>query len=157
MSDDAALTAADRAAISAAVLRHYREGGEAGCPASASASCSLLTSSAASMAERPALHSEDEAERLHMRGQVHKREGDGFPLVQIVKLAGLEGAQQNKARALAFRQRVEILFGPFVCLAEIAPGALLFDEQHACMRIQCSAVPQPTQPSRTPSWGRLCR
>ena len=66
-----------------------------------------------------------------MRGQIRKREGDGLALVQIVKLEGLEVAHQDEARALAFRQRVEILPGLFVRFAEIAPGALLFDEQHA--------------------------
>ena len=83
------------------------------------------------VAERPALHPEDEAERLDMRRQVREREGDGLPLVQVVKLEGLEVAHQDEARALAFWQRVEILPGLFVRFAEIAPGALLFDQQHA--------------------------
>ena len=83
------------------------------------------------VAERPALHAEDEAERLDMRGQVRQREGNGLALVQIVKLEGLEVAHQDEARALAVRQRVEILPGLFVRLAEIAPGALLFDDQYA--------------------------
>ena len=48
-----------------------------------------------------------------------------------MKLEGLEVAHQDVARALAFRQRVEILPGLFVSFAEIAPGALLFDEEHA--------------------------
>ena len=38
------------------------------------------------ISEGPALHSEDEAERLDMGGQVRQREGDNLPLVQIVKL-----------------------------------------------------------------------
>ena len=67
-------------------------------------------------------------------GQVREREGHNLPLVQIVKLEGLEVAHQDKARALAFRQRVKILPGLFVRFAEIAPGALLFDEQHASAR-----------------------
>ena len=81
--------------------------------------------------ERPALHPEDETERLDMRGQVREREGDGLTLVEIVKLEGLEVAHQDEARALALRQRVEILPRLFVGFAEIAPGALLLDDQHA--------------------------
>jgi len=81
------------------------------------------------IAERAALHPEDEAERLDMRGRVREREGDGLPPVEIVKLDGLEGAYRDEARALAFRQRVEILPGLFARLAEIAPAALLFDER----------------------------
>ncbi len=47
-----------------------------------------------------------------------------------MKLEGLEVTHQDVARALAFRQRVEIPSGLFVRFAEIAPRALLFDEQH---------------------------
>ena len=36
------------------------------------------------VAERPALHPEDEAERLDMHGQVREREGDGLAFIQIV-------------------------------------------------------------------------
>ena len=61
------------------------------------------------IAECPALHTEDEAERLDMCGQVHQRESDDLPLVQIVKLEGLEIADQDEARAGALGQRVEIL------------------------------------------------
>ena len=74
------------------------------------------------VAERPALHPEDEAERLDMRGQVREREGDGLPLVQVVKLEGLEVAHQDEARALAFRQRVEILPGLFVAAFRSRPA-----------------------------------
>ena len=73
------------------------------------------------VAERPALHPEDEAERLDMCRQVREREGDGLSLVKIVKLEGLEVAHKDEARALAFRQRVEILPSLFVRFAEIAP------------------------------------
>ena len=51
------------------------------------------------VAEGPALHAENEAEHLDMRGQVDQREGDGLPLVQIVKLEGLEGSDKDEARA----------------------------------------------------------
>ena len=63
-----------------------------------------------------------------------EREDDGLPLVQIVKLESLAVVHQNGAQALAFRQRVEILPGLLVRLAEIAPCAFLSDEQHAPAR-----------------------
>ena len=47
------------------------------------------------IAERPALHAEDEPERLDMRGQVREREGDDLALVEVVKLEGLEIADQQ--------------------------------------------------------------
>ncbi len=83
------------------------------------------------VAEGSALHAEDEAERLDVRGQVRERESDELPLVEVVKLEGLEVAHQNVARALALGQRVEILPGLFECCRQIAPGALLFDDEHA--------------------------
>ena len=66
------------------------------------------------VAEGPALHAEDETERLDMRGQVRKREGGDLALVEIVKLEGLEVTDQYVTRALALGQRVEILPRP-VC------------------------------------------
>ena len=83
------------------------------------------------VAERPALHPEDETERLDMRRQVREREGDGFPFVKIAKPEGLEVAHQDVARALAVRQRVEVLPGLFVCRRQVQPGALLVDDEHA--------------------------
>ena len=80
--------------------------------------------------ESPALHPEDEAERLDMLGQVRERERDGLPLVEVVKLEVLEIAHQNKARTITLRQRVEILSGLFEGRFQIATGALLFDEQY---------------------------
>ena len=53
------------------------------------------------IAELPALDAEDETERLDMRGQVREGEDDDLPLVQIVKLEGLEVAHQDVARAVA--------------------------------------------------------
>ena len=61
------------------------------------------------IAEGAALHPEDEAERLDMARQVREREGRGLPLVQIVQFERPEVADQDEARALALRQRVEIL------------------------------------------------
>ena len=83
------------------------------------------------IAEGPALHAEDEAERLDMSGQVRQREGDDLPFVQIVKLVSLKVAHQDVARALARGQRVEILPSLLVCCRQIASGALLLDDQHA--------------------------
>ncbi len=81
--------------------------------------------------EGPSLHAEDEPERLDMRGQVREREGDDFALVEIVKLEGLEVAHQDGARAVALGQRVEILPGLFVGRFQVAPGALLLDDENA--------------------------
>ena len=83
------------------------------------------------IAECPALHAEDEAERVDTLGQTCKRERDDLSLVQIVKLKGLEVAHQDVARAVALGQRVEILPGLFVGSLEVASRALLLDEQHA--------------------------
>ena len=83
------------------------------------------------VAEGPALHAEDETERLDMGGQIRQREGDDLPLVQIVKLEGLEVADQDVARAVVLGQRVKILPGLFVGRLQVTPGALLFDKQHA--------------------------
>ena len=48
-----------------------------------------------------------------------------------MKLEGLEIAHQDVARTVAIGQRVEILPGLPVRFVEIAPGALLLDDQHA--------------------------
>ena len=83
------------------------------------------------IAEGPALHAKDKAEHLDMRGQVHEREGDDSALVEIVKLEGLEIAHQDVARALAIRQRVEILPRLSIGGLQVTPGALLFNDEHA--------------------------
>ena len=83
------------------------------------------------IAKGPALHAEDEPERLHMGGQILEREGGGFPLVEIVQLEGLEVADQNVARAVLFGQGVNIRAGLIVGAGKIVPGALLFDDQDA--------------------------
>ena len=48
-----------------------------------------------------------------------------------MEIEGLEVAHQDAARALPFRQRVEILPGLFVGCRQVAPGALLLDDQDA--------------------------
>ena len=83
------------------------------------------------IAECPAPHAEDEAERLDVAGQFLKREADLFAFAEIVKLERLEIADEDVAGALVFGQGVEILPGLPVGLAEIATGALLLDDQDA--------------------------
>ena len=83
------------------------------------------------VAEGAALHAEYEAERLDVAGQVLEREGGGLPLAQIMKLKGLEVACQNVARLVPLGERVEILPGLTVGAGQIAPGALLLDDQDA--------------------------
>ena len=80
-------------------------------------------------AESLASDAEGEAECLDVAGQFRVGERDGLPLVQIVKLEGLKIVDENVAGAIPLGQRVEILPSLSVCLAEIAPGALLFDDQ----------------------------
>ena len=83
------------------------------------------------IAKCPALDAKDEPEFLDVAGQVHKGEGDGLTLAQIVKLEVLEVAHEDVARAVALGHRVEIFPGLPVRLAEITPGALLLDDQDA--------------------------
>ena len=64
-----------------------------------------------------------------MGGQIPERELDLLPLVEIVKLEGLEVADQDVAGAFALWERVEILPGLIVGSGEIAAGALLLDDQ----------------------------
>ena len=78
----------------------------------------------------PALNAKVKAERLDMRRQVRESESDGLPLVQVVKLEGLEIAHQNVARPVALGQCVEILPCLFEGRLKIAPGAFLLDDQH---------------------------
>ena len=83
------------------------------------------------IAECPALHAEDKAERLDMAGQVREREADHFAFTEIVKLERPEIADEDVAGALLLGQGVEILSRLSVGLVEITPGALLLDDQHA--------------------------
>ena len=61
--------------------------------------------------EPAALHAEDEAERLHAGGEIGQRKVRAFPRVEIVKLEGLEIADQDVARALVLGQGIEIVPG----------------------------------------------
>ena len=81
------------------------------------------------IAEDSALHPQDEAELLDMVVQVRQRESNVLTFVQIVKLEGLEITNQDIARAVPLGQAVEILPGLSVGSGEIAPFALLLDDQ----------------------------
>ena len=82
------------------------------------------------VAERPALHPEDEAERLDIARQFRERERDGLPFVKIVQLEGLEVAYQNVAGMVTLEQREQIVDRLAIGFLEVAPGALLLDDQH---------------------------
>ena len=81
--------------------------------------------------EGPALHAEDEAEHLDVGRQVRKCEGGCFTLVQIVKLKGLEVADQNVAGTLILRQGVEVFSGLVIGSVEVAAGAFLLNDKDA--------------------------
>ena len=83
------------------------------------------------VAEGPALHAQDKAERLHVGGQVHERESGLLPFVEIVKLEGLEVACQNVARPVLLGQGVEVFPGLTIGEGEIASGTLMLDDQDA--------------------------
>ena len=74
---------------------------------------------------------EDETERLNLAWQIREWERDVLPLVEIVKLEGLEVADQHVAGPRALGKRVEILLGLTVGFLQIAPSTLLFDDQDA--------------------------
>ena len=81
--------------------------------------------------EGPALHAEDETEYLHMGGQIGKRKALVFPRIEVVELDTLEVTDQDVARPLALRQGVNIFPGLPIGSLEVAPGALLFNNEDA--------------------------
>ena len=83
------------------------------------------------VAEGMALHAEDEAELFNVGRQVRECEGGRFTLIEIVKLEGLEVADQDVAGALVFRQGVNVFPGLVIRAGKVAAGALLFDDQDA--------------------------
>ena len=83
------------------------------------------------IAEGSALHPKDEAKSLDMVVQVRQGERSLLALVQIVKLEAPEVADQDIARPFPLGQAVEILPGLPVGDFEIAPFALLLDDQDA--------------------------
>ena len=81
------------------------------------------------VAEGPARDPEDEAELLDVRRQRVEPEGHLVPLEEVVELEVLEVADQDVARPLALGERVEVAAGLFVGRRQVAPGALLLDDQ----------------------------
>jgi len=83
------------------------------------------------VAERAALHADDEAELLDVLRQVGEREAGLLAFVAVEKLERLEVAEKLEAGPVPFRQRVEVRTGLIAGGDEIAPGALLLDQQDA--------------------------
>ena len=76
------------------------------------------------VAERPALHADDEPELLDVLRQVGESEAGLVAFVPVEKLERLEVAEKLEAGALAVRQRVEVRAGLLACGGQVAPGAL---------------------------------
>ena len=83
------------------------------------------------IAESPALDTQDEAEGFDVVRQFGQRKRGGLVLVEIAKFERLEVADQNVPGPLALAQRIEIRCGLFVRPREVAPSALLLDNQDA--------------------------
>ena len=81
--------------------------------------------------ERALLYAEDEAELLHMGGQVFERKGYLLSLVPIVQFERLEIADQNVAWPILVAKRIEILAGLIIGFSKVAPRAFLLDYQDA--------------------------
>ena len=79
--------------------------------------------------ERALLYAEDEAELLHMSGQVFERKGYVLVFVQIVQLERPEIAQQDIARQIGILEAGEVGEGLRFGLPEVAPRAFLLHEQ----------------------------
>ena len=79
------------------------------------------------VAEAPALHPQNEAERLDVAGQVLERES-GLAPIETMKLKGLEVACQNVARPVALGERVKILPCLPVGAGRIAPGVVVLPQ-----------------------------
>ena len=83
------------------------------------------------VAERAALHADNESELLDVQRQVGKREAGFLALVPVEKLEGLEIAEKLIAGAVPLGQRVEVSAGLIAGGGQAAPGALLLDQEHA--------------------------
>ena len=64
-------------------------------------------------------------------GKLVQPEGGHVPLEPVVELEALEVADQDEAGSLALAQGVEVTSGLFIGGPQIAPRALLFDDQDA--------------------------
>ena len=83
------------------------------------------------IAEGAALDAEDEAEVLNVLGEVGEREAHGLSLVEVFEFEVLEVAQQEEPGSVALGKCVEVLEGLPARAGEVAPGALLLDEEHS--------------------------
>ena len=81
------------------------------------------------VAERPALHPDDEPELLHVLRQVRECELGLLPLVAVKQLEGLEVAQQLKPGLVPFRQGVEVGARLDAGRLQVPTRALLLDQQ----------------------------
>ena len=82
------------------------------------------------IAERPALHADDKPKLLDMLRQVGEGKAGLLAFVPVEKLERLEVAEKLEAGAVPFRQRVEVRTGLITRGGQIAPGALLLDQEH---------------------------
>ena len=78
-----------------------------------------------------ALHAHDEAEGLHVGGKVPEVEGDGLLLVEVAEGEVLEVAYEDVPGFFVLRQGIEVGACLLVGVFEVAPGALLLDDEHA--------------------------
>ena len=83
------------------------------------------------IAERAALHADDEPELLDVLRQVGEGEAGFRAFVAVEKLERLEVAEKLEAGAVAFRQRVKVRAGLLASGGQATAGALLLDQQHA--------------------------
>ena len=80
--------------------------------------------------ERALLYAEDEAELLHMGGQVFERKGYVLVFVQIVEFERPEIAQQDIARQIGILEAGEVGEGLRFGFPEVAARAFLLHKQH---------------------------
>ena len=79
--------------------------------------------------ERALLYAEDEAELLHMSGQVFERKGYVLVFVQVIECERPEIAQQDIARQIGILEAGEVGESLRFGFPEVAPRAFLFHEQ----------------------------
>ncbi len=84
------------------------------------------------IAEGAALDADDEPEPLHMAGQVGEREDQRRLIgLQVVQLEQLEVADQQVAGQLVWLEARKVVERLFLGAQQVAPGALLLDQEHA--------------------------
>ena len=83
------------------------------------------------IAERPALHTDDEAELLDLLGQVDKREAGLLAFLPVKQLEHLEIAKQLVAGTVPLGKRIEVPASLTARNGQVATSALLLDQQNA--------------------------